>query len=784
MKGHFNGGAWHLGRIGRRALALLLTLAPAAVMAGGCLDRPIEPLGPRTTLSIFERLKQTNISKIDLVLAIDNSQSMTDKQEILARAVPDLVIGLVNPRCVDAAGVPSAAQPEGPLEPCPVAGTQREFRPVTDIHIGIISSSLGGHGSGSCPAQDLVHCPNGVNTTNNDHGHLLSRTSACEGGSALTYNNKGFLAWDPEQKLSPPGTANVDALITSLREMVVGVGQIGCGYESQLESWYRFLVDPEPYATISAETGTAIPEGRDDELLAQRANFLRPDSLVAIIMLSDENDCSIREYGQYFYAAQLKNPNGTSYHLPAARAECAVDPNDPCCKSCSQDAGECPFDPTCYDENGGIRMLTSETDDAMLRCFDQKRRFGVDFLYPIDRYTTALSSKLVPNRAGELVPNPLFADLDPQDESAPARDPSMVFLAGIVGVPWQDIAVDKADLTKGLKTAAELRSVNEAGASTWDIILGDPEERVPPKDIFMVESIEPRVGTNPITGDATTTDCDPGNPINRCEIIRFQYACVFKLPEPVDCTDPSQPFCACNFGTKNDPLCSENPKTPGEHTLQTHAKAYPGLRELSALKGVGDQGIVASVCAKQLDDPEAADYGYRPAIGAIISRLKERLRGQCLARSLTADDAGQVPCVVIEATRVPDAGAAACNVCVEPGRQPVQPGHEGAVQKAQEDAACVDGQCNCFCEVKQLAGTDGEACQEELSSQPTSPATGEPVNGWCYVDATTTPATGNPSLVSACPATERRMIRFVGEDVAERSSTFFVTCIGDTSTLK
>jgi hypothetical protein len=28
--------------------------------------------------------------------------------------------------------------------------------------------------------------------------------------------------------------------------MVVGAGQIGCGYEAQLESWYRFLVDPTP----------------------------------------------------------------------------------------------------------------------------------------------------------------------------------------------------------------------------------------------------------------------------------------------------------------------------------------------------------------------------------------------------------------------------------------------------------------------------------------------------------------------------------------------------------
>lgn len=767
-----------LKRIGA---ALTVALASGAAGSAGCLTRPTEPLDSHTITTIVERLNQSAITKIDLVLAIDNSRSMADKQQILARAVPDLVEGLVNPRCLDKDGVPAAQQPAGPLDACPTPGSRREFQPVLDIHIGIISSSLGGHGADSCGAEDLTTCPGGaLNTSNDDRGRLVARTDACGGAEAPTYAGKGFLAWDPKQELAPPGESSLDALATTLREMVVGTGQIGCGYESQLESWYRFLVDPEPYASISAEAGKAMPQGRDDALLAERADFLRPDSLLAIMMLSDENDCSIKEYGEFFYAAQLKNPNGTAFHLPAARSECAIDPNDPCCLSCGQDRGECPEDPTCFDVNGNVRVLSDVEDSSNLRCFDQKRRFGVDFLYPIERYTKALTSDTVATRSGEVLPNPIFAGLK--------RDPSMVFLAGIVGVPWQDIAVDKADLTKGLKTAAELREVTEAGASAWDIILGNPEKHVAPLDPFMVESIEPRKGKNPITGDAPSTTCNPpSNAINGCEHppspTDLQFACTFELPVPVDCSDPKNLGCDCKGGAPGSPLCAEDPAKPGHFTMQVRAKAYPGIRELSALKSVGDQGIVASVCARQLSDPEAADYGYRPAIGALVDTLKTRLRGQCLSRTLPPNELGHVPCSIVEAQRVSEASVSACNACDAPGRKPITQKQKTTFSES-DGIECSDGACNCFCEVEQLSGSALSACQNDVSLAPTDPETGELLHGFCYVDATTTPPTGATELVASCPQTERRMIRFVGEETERTGSTMFIACTIDSAKVK
>ena len=245
-KGRELQGNW---RATRAAVLAALAIGGAGV-ASGCLDRPLEPQTPKTTTTIVERLTQSSVDKIDILLAIDNSRSMADKQQVLQDAVPDLVEGLVNPICVDPeSGAPLGETPADPTAECPGQGAVREFDPIVDIHIGVITSSLGGHGSNSC-ADSVTEeaCGGSAHTTNNDKGHLISRSDACTGnGVEGLYNNKDFLNWDPTGKKSdPPGTADKGALIQSLADLVAGTGQIGCGYEAQLESIYRFLADPEP----------------------------------------------------------------------------------------------------------------------------------------------------------------------------------------------------------------------------------------------------------------------------------------------------------------------------------------------------------------------------------------------------------------------------------------------------------------------------------------------------------------------------------------------------------
>ena len=260
----------------------------------------------------------------------------------------------MNPWCVASYADGGTSTPVAPIvanggKAC-AAGTAPEFSPITDIHIGIVTSSLGDHGAsnfggkgtppfGPCPLTDPNGggaCTAGGNPTMNDMGHLVDRTSALPGACnpapvAGMYNNLAFLAWDPNGADKPAGQALEGAisavagtagtgLLGSLQAMVNGVGQIGCGYESQIEGWYRFLIEPEPWTSIAIPNPSSLGNAEfcypgapgsciDYALLQQRAEFLRPDSLVAIIGVTDENDTSLRDGSVYWMANWLQNGN-------------------------------------------------------------------------------------------------------------------------------------------------------------------------------------------------------------------------------------------------------------------------------------------------------------------------------------------------------------------------------------------------------------------------------------------------------------------------------------------
>jgi len=568
-----------------------------------------------------EVIPPAKTERIDMLLVVDNSRSMADKQEILSLAVPRLLDSFINPVCVDTNGTPVTAQPATATDDCPSG--ERLFDPVSDIHIGVISTSLGGHGSDTC---------NDMASGENDAGHLNDQGP---GGTVITYEDLGFLAWDPEGTKSPPGNSSATAMAGDLKALVLGVGQTGCGFEATHEAWYRFLVEPDPHAQIVLDEEIATLVGTDDALLQMRRDFLRPDSLLSIVVLSDENDCSVRQGSQYYFVAQALVP-GTSapYHLPKPRAACADDPNDSCCLSCGQPAGS-GCDTSGDDCNTG--PLPALNDHINVRCFDQKRRFGIDFLWPIDRYTSALSDEQITDRHGNVVDNPLFTDLNIDDDIDTVRDERLVLLTTLVGVPWQDIARQneggQPDLLTGLndaglphggfQNAAELSSND-----TWSLILGDPSSyhtnpSALPDDPLMIESIDPRTGQHPITQEAVAP---PGagtgaNTINGHEYSiparsDLQYACIFELIAPRDCSVPNVSSCDCSDVTNDNPLCQNEFNQFG--TTQYRAKAYPGIRHLQLLQSLDGRAVLGSICPAQLSSPSQLDFGYAAAVRALV----------------------------------------------------------------------------------------------------------------------------------------------------------------------
>ncbi len=565
---------------------------------------------------------QQKSDKLDVLFVVDNSVSMADKQNILEASLPHFVKRLINPSCVDALGKPVAQQPASATAACSV-GSSREFTPVASMHVGVITTSIGGHGGAVCST--------GLATdTLDDRAELLPKVRT----SVASYMSSGYLSYDAT---GAAGVADVNALVSDLQATVTSAGEHGCGYEAPLEAMYRFLVDPEPPVAVTQVNGVTTPGDVNTALLAERAAFLRPDSSVAVVILSDENDCSIRDDGVGWFV-------GASSRMPLASSSCDANPNDACCRSCSQQesappAGCVPLlqDSVCQNVPAGQQYATWDAphDALNLRCFDQMRRFGFDLLYPVDRYSNALSNPKVQNRAGALVDNPLLAARD----GKPARSATLVSVSVIIGAPWQDLATPGS-----LVPAQPLTYLDGAGLQSqarWPVLLGNPALNVPPTDPFMRESVAARSGSNPLTLSpiVPATSTNPlqspinGHEQNIADLDDLQYACTFALSAPKACAN-GDAACDCSADktgvatsvtTYNSPLC-QPPAGGAPGTTQYYGKGYPGARELTLAQQMGNRAVGGSICPKLLNDANSVDYAYTPALNALIGRIASTLK--------------------------------------------------------------------------------------------------------------------------------------------------------------
>ena len=148
---------------------------------------------------------------------------------------------------------------------------------------------------------------------------------------------------------------------------------------------------------------------------------------------------------------------------------------------------------------------------------------------------------------------------------------------------------------------------------------------------------------------------------------------------------------------------------------------------------------------------------------------------QCLARSPEpSPQTGGVSCLVLELTNEASPDACACDAAN--GRAPLSAEHQGAKDAAVKAAAVEGKSFNCFCEIVQVVDADGRnACQSVTLETPVDMAN-NPIKGFCYIDATTTPVTGNPELVASCPETEKRGIRVLGDPAVTPLASIMTIC--------
>lgn len=832
-----------------QGLALVGVVIGTGALGAGCLDRPVTTASPTIKTNFTSAVNQSGIDKVDILFDIDNSASMGDKQAYLIQAIPQMIARLVTPQCIDEkTSQPTGANADPTTGQC-ATGSAPEFAAVHDMHIGVVTSSLGprlGVASAGPPASYV--CDPGLTVTstsgttvsafNDDQGHLINRTTPFGSGAALADGTLpeggGFLYWFPalgnagKTPVTPPATitqigaaGTAGSLVGDFTEIVGGAGESGCGIESQLESWYRFLIQPDPYASLQLVGGKATWSGVDTTILQQRHDFLRPDSLVAVIVLTDENDSEI-DVRSYQGSGYLFMSN--TYSPPRATSACALNPNDPKCTTCSSGNP----DPACA-VNGGVYSSSNDGNDwgynLNLRHVHMQQKYALNPQFPLTRYYNGLTSPTVPNRVGEYpdptkgyagtnnCTNPLFAATLPTAADAPdaaqatpasintalcklpggaIRTAADVFYAHIGGVPHQLLQSKPGDGTCAANTAAaDCPQKDSLSGADWTAILGQGPAGYTGAggninfdytgiDPHMIESMTPRnTMTNPpasnpavttLAAAAFTAGGNPApDPINGREWttnagihslpVDREYACIFQLPvsSQRDCAALKSDTiegnsCDCVPGgswstggaaaaTNNStdqipPLCA-TASTDGsiksavsDYTVQTYAKAYPTVRELMLANMMGAQGIVSSLCPIHPNDNATGDdplYGYRPAVNAIVNRLKSALGSQCVPK-LTPDSTGNVPCLILVsfAKGTGPASSTACASYTGGAYDNVDP--TVLAQFNQQQAALAGdagGGANLAndvtCSLKQIPEPAGTTC------------VGTSAPGWCYV---------------------------------------------------
>ena len=227
-----------------RLLALSGALA-LGLLSAACIARDLAPAEPHTQSGAQVSIQQTGTTKVDILFVIDNSFSMHDEQVILSEQVVHMAEELIHPT------------PRDGMIPLP----------VEDLHIGIVSTNMGAG----------THVYEGCNGSLTGDNGALQNAGRGE-GCAQTYSagdcTSGECPWlSHSTDLPDDGTVDGDAPIWEDFRCVAMLGTEGCGLEQPMEA---ALVALGP----QSEPGM-INEG-----------FLRDDSLLAIVFVTDEDDCS------------------------------------------------------------------------------------------------------------------------------------------------------------------------------------------------------------------------------------------------------------------------------------------------------------------------------------------------------------------------------------------------------------------------------------------------------------------------------------------------------------
>jgi hypothetical protein len=219
------------------------------------------------------------VDKVDLLFMVDNSGSMREEQAALREQFPRLIRTL------------TTGDRDGDGRP--------DFAPARDLHLGVVSSDMGLVG---VPKPEDLRCSVAGDDGRLLHNPLDSVVQGCQGDypTFLTYQTPDS---DP-------------AMVASQFGCIASLGTSGCGFEQQLEAALKALWpsrDSQGRPNMAPEGGPFLAEtdaGASGQGDRENDGFLRNDveagtSLIAIVLVTDEEDCSSEDTHHFIPAGYL-----------------------------------------------------------------------------------------------------------------------------------------------------------------------------------------------------------------------------------------------------------------------------------------------------------------------------------------------------------------------------------------------------------------------------------------------------------------------------------------------
>lgn len=262
-----------------KLFSTLLLSSLSVFTLNNCENRTVARVTPSNT-RVERNVVPVDRRDVDLLFVIDTSGSMAEEQQSLLNNFPVFIEELENIQ----GGLPN-------------------------MHIGIISPDVGDGGANIDPAR----C-----TPEGDRGALQAQPSSSSCTGVNNPNVERFIVDEddpnnPGQRRTNYKGTDPSNTLSETFSCIADIGTNGCGFEQPLEAIRKAIVEPN----------------------ASNAGFIRPGAFLGIIVITDEDDCSlISSQSSNFFdqnGANLSSELGplNSFRCFEQGVVCDGDPSDP-----------------------------------------------------------------------------------------------------------------------------------------------------------------------------------------------------------------------------------------------------------------------------------------------------------------------------------------------------------------------------------------------------------------------------------------------------------------------